>query len=173
MGYRRKELLEINQDNIAFTTITAKVPAQILSKFSLRKFKAFSRQTCSIVVNHTWEIQWEQNLLGKDFVDLPVLDSGCINRSYLATFVQCKMNIGCWHPSAFHKEFPSSGCSRKQMELKSLYTVFPAHTVAAFLSGSVHSIESKHILDSANFNTAPYSLFNPLSYPPLVASLSS
>ena len=83
------------------------------------------------------------------------------------------MNIGCWLPSVFHQKPSSLSRTRKQMKLKSLCAVLPAHTVTALLPGPVHIIKSKHILDSADFNAAPDSLFNSLGYPPLVASFSS
>ena len=53
------------------------------------------------------------------------------------------------------------------MKLKSLCAVLPAYTVTALLPGPVHIIESKHILDSADLNAAPDSLFNSLGYRPL------
>ena len=136
------------------------MPTQILPKLPLGKLKTFSRQAGSIVINHTWRIQWEQNSLSKDLVDLPVLDSGCVNGPYLTSFMQCKMNVGTRCPAVLHNEPSPFGCSREQMKLKPLCAILPAHTVAALFSGAIHSVVSKYILKVSNLDTAPDALLN-------------
>ena len=111
--------------------------------------------------------------MSKNLVNLPVLDSGCVNGPYLASFMQCKMNVRTRCPTALHNESSPFGCSREQMKLKPLCAILPAHTVAALFSSAIHSVVSKYILEVSNLDTTPDALLNSFGYPPLVASFSS
>jgi len=59
------------------------------------------------------------------------------------------------------------------VHLKILCAALPADTVAALLSGSIHIVVSKYILETTDLDTPPQFMLSSFCYPPLVASFAS
>lgn len=104
---------------------------------------------------------------------LSILNPWGVDWSGFSTLRKCKMHIGTRNPAAIHDKPPSFCSTRKQVHLKVLCTAFPTDTIAALLTGFVHIMVSKHILEAADLDTSPQSMLSSFCYPPLVASLSS
>lgn len=124
-----------------------------------------------VVVDHARPIQRRQHLFGQDFVDLAVIDVGCVYGPDLSPLPQGELGRFPRFPFSVQDPPPALCRTGKQVPLKVLGGLFPADTVAALFPIEVHGTVTENFFNRPQGGAAGLSLCLPAFPAALVSRL--
>lgn len=134
----------VRQDNDPAGPILPVMLTQVHFQAFIVEVQALVLLACAVVVNHARSIQWGQDPLGQDLVDLSVIDVRRVDLPDLSPLPQGEMYALAWLPGSV-QDLPPPGCgARKQVQFKVLGGLFPPHPVTAFFPGHEHGPVAEH-----------------------------
>lgn len=168
-----EKALQIQEEDPPFSAISPVMPPQMIFKPAEGEVKAFPPLARPVVIDHAGAVEWNQNIVAKGFVDLPISDVWGVDGPHLAALPQSEMGTLLRLPRPIQHLPPTGGGAGKEVELEVLCTLLPADAVTAFLPVEEHRPVTESLFYGAYGEIAGPFVGLPLPLPVSVSRLAA